>query len=84
MTKFHIKDPGSAITHFIAMILAIFAATPLIFKAYRDTGAMTAAALAVFIASMILLYAASTVYHTLDISPAVNKVLRKEIGRAHV
>ncbi len=77
MTKFHIKDPGSAITHFIAMILAIFAATPLIFKAYRDTGAMTAAALAVFIASMILLYAASTVYHTLDISPAVNKVLRK-------
>ena len=64
MTKLHIKDPGSAITHFIAMVLAIFAATPLLFKAYHDTGAMTAAALAVFIASMILLYAASTVYHT--------------------
>ncbi len=77
MTKLHIKDPGSAITHFIAMVLAIFAATPLLFKAYHDTGAMTAAALAVFIASMILLYAASTVYHTLDISPAVNKILRK-------
>lgn len=77
MTKFHIKDPGSAITHFIAMVLATLAATPLLFKAYHDTGAMTVTSLAVFIASMILLYAASTVYHTLDISPAVNKILRK-------
>ena len=34
-------------------------------------------ALAVFITSMILLYAASTIYHTLDISPKVNKLLRK-------
>ena len=29
-----IKEPGSAITHFIAMIMAIFAATPLIIKAW--------------------------------------------------
>ena len=28
-----IKEPGSAITHFIAMIMALFAATPLIIKA---------------------------------------------------
>ena len=33
--------------------------------------------LAIFIISMILLYAASTVYHTLDISPGFNKILRK-------
>ena len=31
----------------------------------------------IFIISMILLYAASTIYHTLDISPKVNQVLRK-------
>ncbi len=77
MTKLHIKDPGSAITHFIAMILAIFAATPLLLKAYRDGGGVTITALAVFISSMILLYAAGTIYHTLDISPKVNKLLRK-------
>lgn len=77
MAKLHIKDPGSAITHFIAMVLAILAATPLLAKAYRDTGWLTAAALAVFIVSMILLYAASTIYHWLDISPAVNRILRK-------
>lgn len=77
MTKMHIKDPGSAITHFIAMILASLAATPLLLKAYRDSGSLTTTALAVFIVSMILLYAASTIYHTLDISPKINKLLRK-------
>ena len=77
MTKLRIKDPGSAITHFIAMVLAILAATPLLLKAHRDGGGMTATALAVFIASMILLYGASTIYHTLDIAPKVNKLLRK-------
>lgn len=77
MTKLHIKDPGSAITHFIAMVFSIFAATPLLLKAYREAGGLTATALAVFISSMILLYAASTIYHTLDISPKVNKLLRK-------
>lgn len=77
MSRLPIKDPGSAITHFIAMVLAILSATPLLMKAYRGAGRFTATALAVFIVSMILLYAASTVYHTLDISPRVNRLLRK-------
>ena len=77
MSKLRIKDPGSAITHFIAMVLAILAATPLLVKSYRDSGSFTTTALAVFITSMILLYAASTIYHTLDISPKVNRLLRK-------
>lgn len=72
-----VKDPGSALTHFIAMILAILAATPLLLKAGRDSGYSHLGALAVFILSMIGLYAASTIYHTLDISPNVNKMLRK-------
>ncbi|HIQ73781.1 MAG TPA: hemolysin III family protein [Candidatus Cottocaccamicrobium excrementipullorum] len=75
--KFHVKDPGSALTHFIAMIIAILAATPLLVKASREPGWLHVAALAVFIVSMILLYAASTIYHTLDISPKINKLLRK-------
>ncbi len=74
---FRIKDPGSAITHFIAMVLAAAAATPLLLKAWRGAGQMHAAALAVFILSMIGLYGASTIYHTLDISPRINRLLRK-------
>lgn len=42
-----------------------------------DASRLQIAALAVFIVSMILLYAASTVYHTLDISEKVNRLLRK-------
>ena len=29
VSNIKIKDPGSAITHFIAMLMALFAATPL-------------------------------------------------------
>ena len=72
-----VKDPGSALTHFIAMILAIIAAIPLLSKAGHDSGHMRISALAIFILSMIGLYAASTIYHTLDISPKINKLLRK-------
>ena len=74
---FSIKDPGSAITHFVAMVGAVAAATPLLLKASREPGPLHIAALSVFMCSMILLYAASTIYHTLDISPKVNKLLRK-------
>lgn len=75
--KFKVKDPGSAMTHFIGMLLALAAATPLLIKAAHTDGAVHITALAVFIISMILLYAASTIYHTLDISPQVNQILRK-------
>ena len=72
-----IKDPGSALTHFIAMILALCASSPLIIKAAQEPGLVHVLALSIFITSMILLYAASTIYHTLDISPKVNRILRK-------
>ena len=72
-----IKDPGSALTHFTAMILAAAAAVPLLIKGSRSPAQFHLAALAVFILSMVGLYAASTIYHTLDISPKVNRLLRK-------
>lgn len=75
--NFKIKDPGSAITHFIGMLMAIFAATPLLIKAAREPDAIHLASLSIFIGSMILLYAASTTYHTLDISERWNRILRK-------
>lgn len=72
-----VKDPGSALTHFIAMLLTLGAATPLLIKAAQTPGYAHVLALTIFIISMILLYAASTIYHTLDISPKVNQILRK-------
>ena len=75
--NFKIKDPGSAITHFIGMLMAIFAATPLLIKAAREPDWIHLVSLSIFIGSMILLYAASTMYHTLDISDKWNKILKK-------
>ena len=75
--KRHIKDPGSAITHFIGMIMAIFAAIPLLIRASREPRPIYLISLAVFAISMILLYAASTTYHTLDLSEKINTLLKK-------
>ena len=72
-----IKDPGSAITHFIGMLMAIFAATPLLIKAVDAPDKIHLFSLSIFIISMVLLYAASTIYHTLDISETANRILRK-------
>lgn len=72
-----LKDPGSAITHFIGMVLAIIGAAPLLVKASRNPGDIHVLPIAVFIISMILLYAASTTYHALNLSEKANRILRK-------
>lgn len=72
-----IREPGSAITHFIGMLLAIAASAPMLVKAALDVGATGLLSMAVFMASMILLYAASTLYHSVNFSGKVLKVFRK-------
>lgn len=72
-----LKDPGSAITHFIGMIMAIFAATPLLIRAASRPDKIHIVSLAVFIISMILLYAASTAYHSFNLSEKANIILKK-------
>ena len=64
--RHHIKDPGSAITHGIALLLAAVGAVPLIIKAARSYDVLHIVALSIFILTMVLLYAASTIYHSVD------------------
>ena len=75
--KFRLKDPGSAITHGIALLLAAAGAVPLIIKAARSYDVIHIVALSIFILTMILLYAASTIYHSVDSTEKVNRRLRK-------
>ena len=63
-----IREPGSAITHFVAMMMALIAATPLLIKAALSSGALGLPAMTIFILSMILLYGASTTYHSVNLS----------------
>lgn len=77
MNKKRIKEPGSAITHFIGMLMALFAGIPLILKAAQEPSLIYLFSAIIYIASMILLYAASTMYHTFDISEKINRRLKK-------
>ena len=73
----HIKDPGSAITHFIGMLMAIFAAVPLLIKAAHEPSRIYVISIAIYAISLILLYAASTTYHTFNKSEKINTILKK-------
>ncbi len=72
-----LKEPGSAITHFIGMLMAIFWSIPLLLKAADNPDLIHFKSLAVFITSMVLLYGASTLYHSLNASERINRIFRK-------
>ena len=71
-----IREPGSAITHFVAMLLAAGASVPLLLKA-AGLGGLYLIAMLIFITSMILLYGASATYHSANLSAKAIKRLRK-------
>lgn len=72
-----VKDPGSAITHFIGTLMAVFAATPLLIKAARQPSKIHIISLTIFVLSMVLLYLASTIYHTFGKTEKIHRRLRK-------
>ena len=77
--KLKLKDPWSAITHGVAGLLAIAGAAPLLLKVLlvRAQRHLTHCCSGSFILTMILLYTASTIYHSVDSSEKVNRRLRK-------
>lgn len=72
-----IREPGSALTHFIAMMLAVFASLPLLLKTGLTSGSRNMAAMLVFMASMILLYGASATYHSVNLTGKRLKFFKK-------
>lgn len=72
-----IREPGSAITHFIGMMLAVFASTPLLVKAAVSDGFTAFLAMTVFMLSMIALYGASALYHSVMVKDRLLRVFRK-------
>ena len=72
-----IREPGSALTHFIAMLLALCAAVPLLVRAAVHSGVKSLTAMTVFMISMVLLYTASTIYHSVNCSGRILRIFRK-------
>ena len=75
-----LKDPWSAITHFIGMLMAMLAAVPLLIKAAKAPDRIHFAALGIFALSMILLYGASATYHSIRICRLRWHIYRKTLS----
>ena len=72
-----LREPASAITHFIAMILAIVGLVPAILKAVSHLNGTDIFAVTIFMCSMILLYASSATYHGINIGGKVLEYFKK-------
>ncbi|MGN0467060.1 MAG: hemolysin III family protein [Lachnospiraceae bacterium] len=76
-TFVHLKDPGSAITHGIGAILSLLAIYPLLKKTFFGANSNHILSIAIFILSMVILYTASTIYHSIRCSKEKETILRK-------
>lgn len=72
-----IREPGSALTHYAAMMMALVAAVPLLVKAAMVSGGQCVLAMSVFMGSMVLLYGASAAYHSVNLSGTALRIFRK-------
>ncbi len=75
--KFKFKDPFSAISHLVFTIIAVFATFPLLYLAFQKPEKTYVISMFLFMLGVILLYSASTAYHSFDISETVNTRLKK-------
>lgn len=75
--KFKFKDPFSAISHIVFAIMAVLATPPLLYLAYQRPGRFNVLSMFLFMLGVILLYSASSIYHSFDINEEVNVKLKK-------
>lgn len=71
------KDPVSALTHFIALLLVIPSCGYLIYKASVEATIWHVISFSIFTAGLILLYSASTIYHAVNINDKVTAILKR-------
>ena len=72
--KFRARDPLSALTHFIGFLAVI---PPVICLLERSETTAQVVSFAIFGISLLLLYGASTIYHTLCLAPEKIAFLRR-------
>ena len=72
-----VREPGSALTHFLGLILLWIGAGPLMQRALEHGSTITALSMFVFIVSATLLYTASTLYHSVVLDLKKTLIFRK-------
>ncbi|NME82285.1 hemolysin III family protein [Clostridium sp. SM-530-WT-3G] len=74
----YLREPVNSLTHFVGAILSIFALIAMIIKSYvKGTSITTFLSVLFFGISMILLYSASTAYHSVIGNNKVIKALKR-------
>lgn len=77
-TYISVKDPYSALTHFIGIVYSgLLAPFLLIHAICKKSDTVSLMAIGIFLISMVLLYSASTIYHTFDIGDHANRIMKK-------
>ena len=69
------KDPVSSWTHFLGFLVALVAATFLVWRVAHDGPKATG--MAIYGGSLVMLFLASSLYHFLDLGPRGNRWLRR-------
>ena len=72
-----IREPGSAITHFVGLIMMYIGAGPLVMKTSQNRDGLGTFSMLVFVLAACLLYAASTTYHTVVLDKRRTTLFRK-------
>ncbi len=76
-SKFNVKDPISALTHFIGFLAVIPIFIMLMLRAKAEASELHMIGFAVFGVSLLMLYGASTIYHTFELPPEKTNLLRR-------
>jgi channel protein, hemolysin III family len=72
-----LRDPVSALTHFIGFLAAIPILIILVIYSAKEATIYHVVSFSVFGASLLMLYGASAIYHALPVSPKAVAVLRR-------
>ncbi|MBE6062492.1 MAG: hemolysin III family protein [Clostridium butyricum] len=74
----YLREPVNSLTHFIGAVLSMFALVAMLIKSYvKETSSTTFLSVLFFGISMILLYSASTTYHSVIANDKVIKILKR-------
>lgn len=77
MKKLHLKDPASALTHIIGSAAALLISIPLLIQLARTSDSLHLISLGIFSFGLVLLYTASSLYHSINSTETINRRLKK-------
>ncbi|MCT4596405.1 MAG: hemolysin III family protein [Vallitalea sp.] len=75
--KLKVKDPISALTHFIGAVFSLIGVIFLVSKSYHVATIWHTLSFSLFGLSLVLLYTASTVYHIIEKPKSLSVILRR-------